>query len=78
MLKEMLLGCCQLGFDSLAMVAGGIVGTEHIVKIKVLMEQVRFQNIMLTPKDNSKEIQNNWLPGERIAGYVASFIIDSI
>lgn len=62
--------------NDLALMAGCIAGAEHVVKIKVMMEQVGFQNIKLIPKDNSKEILNNWLPGKKIEDYVASFIIE--
>lgn len=62
--------------NDLAMVAGCIAGAEHVTKIRAMMEQVGFQSIKLIPKDNSKEILNNWLPGKKIEDYVASFIIE--
>lgn len=62
--------------NDLTMVVGCIAGAEHVFKIRAMMEQVGFQNIKLTPKDNSKEILNNWLPGKKIEDYVASFIIE--
>lgn len=60
----------------LAMVAGCIAGAEHVGKIREMMEAAGFQNIKLIPKDNSKEILNNWLPDKKIEDYVASFIIE--
>jgi SAM-dependent methyltransferase len=62
--------------NDLAMVAGCIAGAEHVGKIRKMLEQVGFQNIKLIPKDNSKEILNNWLPDKKIEDYVASFIIE--
>jgi len=36
-----------------------------------------FTNIRMTPKDNSKEIVNSWVPGGNIADFVASYIIEA-
>ncbi|WP_373482409.1 arsenite methyltransferase [Acetobacterium sp.] len=62
--------------NDLAMVAGCVAGAEHMVEIRAMMIRAGFQNIKLMPKDNSKEILNNWLPDKKIEDYVASFIIE--
>ncbi|MCL1965108.1 MAG: hypothetical protein FWF69_08625 [Firmicutes bacterium] len=37
-----------------------------------------FVNIQMTPKDNSAEIVNSWLPGGGLDGYIASYIMEAV
>lgn len=62
--------------NDLTLLAGCIAGAEHVERIRAMMEQAGFQKIKLMPKDNSKAILNNWLPGKKLEDYVASFIIE--
>ncbi|MHB8124927.1 MAG: arsenite methyltransferase [Desulfitobacteriaceae bacterium] len=62
---------------SLAMMAGCVAGAEFIEDIKVMLKNAGFSDILMTPKDNSKEIIRSWVPGEKVEDYVSSFIIEA-
>jgi SAM-dependent methyltransferase len=62
--------------QDLRMMAGCIAGAEFIDSIYKLMQEAGFVNIRLTPKDNSREILNSWVPDKNIEDYVASYIIE--
>jgi SAM-dependent methyltransferase len=62
----------------LFMHAGCIAGAEYAENIRRMLERAGFQNIKLTPKDNSKEIISTWAPGKSIEEFVASYIIEAV
>jgi SAM-dependent methyltransferase len=62
--------------QDLRMMAGCIAGAEFIDSIYEMMQEAGFVNIRLTPKDNSREILNSWVPDKHIEDYVASYIIE--
>lgn len=62
--------------SDLRMMAGCIAGAEYIDNINGMLKDAGFTNIKLTPKDNSREILNSWLPDKNIEEYVASYIIE--
>lgn len=62
--------------QDLRMMAGCIAGAEYIDNIRSMMQEAGFVNIKLTPKDNSKEILNSWVPDRSIEDFVASYIIE--
>jgi len=61
----------------LAMMAGCIAGAEYVENIKAMLENAGFTNIRMTPKDNSKEIINSWVPDRKVEDFVASYIIEA-
>ena len=63
--------------EDLTMLSGCIAGAEFVENIKVMLETTGFENIKTTPKDNSREIINSWIPDKNIEDYVASFIIEA-
>lgn len=63
--------------EDLRMMAGCISGAEYIDNIKIMLQDAGFEEIKLTPKDNSKEILNSWVPDRSIEEFVASYIIEA-
>ena len=64
--------------NDLALLAGCISGAEYVENIRTMLQQAGFQEISLTPKDNSREILNSWVPDIQAEYYVASYIIEAI
>lgn len=64
--------------NDLAMRVGCVAGAEFIGKIEEMLRNSGFANIKLTPKDNSKEIINSWVPDKNIEDFVASYLIEAI
>lgn len=63
--------------DDLTMFSGCIAGAEHVDHIRTMMQKSGFKNIVLKPKDNSREIVQSWAPDSNIGDYVASYIIEA-
>lgn len=61
--------------QDLKMLAGCIAGAEYVENIRKMMQKVGFIDIRLTPKDNSTEILNSWIPDNNMEHYVASYMI---
>lgn len=59
-----LLACC-------------IAGAEHVEIIRKILQDAGFSDIVLTPKDNSKEIVRSWVPDRNVEDYVTSYIIEA-
>ena len=64
--------------QDIAMIAGCIGGAEHIDTIKALLQKAGFANIHMTPKNNSKEIVESWMPNSDIGDIIASYIIEAV
>ncbi|NDL67569.1 arsenite methyltransferase [Anaerotalea alkaliphila] len=62
---------------SLEMVAGCIGGAAYVEEIRHMLEAAGFVDIRLTPKDNSRQILESWVPGHGVEEYVASFMIEA-
>lgn len=63
--------------DDLALIAGCIGGAEFVEDIKVMLQDAGFQDIRMTPKENSREIVKSWAPGKNIEDYIASYLIEA-
>jgi hypothetical protein len=61
----------------LAMMSGCIAGAEYIDNIFSMLTEAGFSAIVMTPKDNSREIISSWQQDKNIEDYVASFIIQA-
>ncbi len=59
------------------MMTGCIAGAEHVDVIKAMLRNAGFKEIKLTPKDNSREILQSWVPDRKIEDYVASYLIEA-
>lgn len=63
--------------NDLKMMAGCVAGAEFVEDIRAMLEGAGFNNVCMTPKDNSREIISSWAPGKKIEEFVASYIIDA-
>lgn len=61
----------------LQLVACCIGGAEHVDDIRMMLKNAGFDNIRLTPKENSREIIKSWGFGNNIEDYVASYTIEA-
>ena len=64
--------------QDLRMMTGCIAGAEFIDNIHMMMQEAGFVDIRLTPKNNSSEILNSWVPDKNVEDYVASYIIEGV
>lgn len=62
----------------LDMVCGCIGGAACVDDVKDMLSAAGFNDIRLTPKENSKEIIRSWGFGKNIEDYVASYMIEAI
>ena len=60
-----------------ASLAGCIAGAEHGESVENMLKNSGFINIRMSPKDNSKDIIKNWVPGKNAEEFVASYIIEA-
>jgi len=64
--------------DDFGMIASCIGGAEHVDRIKTMLAAAGFGDIKLTPKDNSADIVNAWLPGGGLDSCIASYNIEAV
>ena len=64
--------------SDIRMLTGCVAGAEFAGVIRSMLETAGFGNIVMTPKDNSREIVSSWAPGRNIEEYVASYIIEAV
>jgi len=64
--------------DDFGMIASCIGGAEHVDTITAILQGAGFVNIQMTPKDNSADIVNSWLPGGGLDRYIASYNIETV
>lgn len=60
-----------------ALISGCIGGAEYVGTLEELLDTTGFVNILLTPKDNSREIIHSWVPDSNLEDYVASYQIEA-
>ena len=63
--------------DDLTSLAGCIAGAEYVGSIENMLKNSGFINIHMVPKNNSKDIIKNWVPGKNAEDFVASYIIEA-
>jgi ubiquinone/menaquinone biosynthesis C-methylase UbiE len=61
----------------LQLIASCIGGAEHVDDIRAILKNAGFDDIRLTPKENSREIIKSWGFGNHIEDYVASYTIEA-
>lgn len=64
--------------EDLSLIANCIGGAEYIETIEGMLRNSGFENIRMTPKDNSKEIIHSWAPDRSPEDYVASYLIEAV
>ncbi len=57
---------------NLALVSACIAGAATIDDIETMLKQIGFSNVRITPKDESRAIINEWVPGKNAGDYVVS------
>lgn len=63
--------------NDLTSLTGCIAGAEYVENIENMLKNSGFINIRMIPKDNSKDIIKNWVPGKNAEDFVASYIIEA-
>lgn len=63
--------------EDLSMVASCIAGAENVDITRELLAKAGFRNIRMTPKDNSREILQSWVPEKNLSEFLASYIIEA-
>jgi SAM-dependent methyltransferase len=61
----------------LQLISSCIGGAEYVEDVRVMLKNVGFNNIGLTPKDNSTDIIKSWGLGKNVEDYVASYVIEA-
>jgi SAM-dependent methyltransferase len=63
--------------QDLRMLAGCVAGAEHVQTIRQMLENAGFCDIMMIPKDTSRQILDSWAPGRNLKDFVASYTIEA-
>jgi arsenite methyltransferase len=58
--------------------AGCVSGASTIDEVMVFLQRSGFQNIVVEPKDDSREFIKDWVPGANVENYIQSAIIKAI
>lgn len=61
-----------------ALYSGCIAGASQVGELQLILEMLGFEQINITPKDESKEFIKDWVPGRGIENYVLSATIEAI
>jgi arsenite methyltransferase len=64
--------------QDIALYAGCVAGASLIDDIETMLKKAGFENIRISPKDESKEIVRSWAPGRKIEDYVISAAIEAV
>ena len=62
----------------MALVAACIGGAETIDNTIDILEKVGFHNIKITPKDESRELIQQWAMDSNAGGYIVSAYIEAV
>ncbi|MEC2078254.1 arsenite methyltransferase, partial [Metabacillus fastidiosus] len=63
--------------ENMKLYSGCIAGASPIQEIEMYLKEVGFNNIQITPKDESKEFIREWAPGTNAEEYIVSAIIEA-
>ncbi len=61
-----------------ALYAGCMAGASLIVDLEAILKDVGFNNIKISPKDDSKEFIKDWAPDSNVTDYVLSAHIEAV
>lgn len=64
--------------NDLELYAGCMAGASLIHELEQFMQDAGFQEIKITPKDDSKEFIKDWAPGKNVTDYVLSAHIEAV
>lgn len=63
---------------NLALISACIAGAATITETEAMLKQAGFENIRIKPKDESRRIIDDWVPGRNAGDYVVSAIIEAV
>lgn len=64
--------------NDMAMHTGCVSGASFIPELESMLRQAGFENIRITPKDESKSFIRDWVPGSNIEDYIVSATIEAV
>lgn len=64
--------------SDLALYSGCMAGASLVSELQNILESCGFENIFISPKDESKEFIKDWAPGRGVEEYVLSATIEAI
>ena len=64
--------------EDLDLVSACVGGAETIAQTAEMLEKVGFNNIRITPKDESRELLNQWAPEAKAGDYIVSAYIEAV
>jgi SAM-dependent methyltransferase len=64
--------------QDLALRAACVSGAETIAHLTQILQQAGFTNIRIQPKDESRALIKEWVPGQKVEAYIVSATIEAI
>jgi arsenite methyltransferase len=58
--------------------AGCMAGASLIADLEAMMAEAGFEQIVIKPKDDSRDFIKDWAPGSRAEDYVVSAYIEAV
>lgn len=58
--------------------SGCISGASSVEEVKAMLIQSGFTNVVVKPKDDSKQFIKDWVPGSNMQNYIASAVIQAV
>jgi SAM-dependent methyltransferase len=64
--------------NDLALYSGCMAGASQISELQTILEECGFEQINISPKDESKDFIKDWAPGRGVEDYVMSATIEAV
>jgi len=64
--------------NDLALYSGCMAGASEISELQTILEECGFEQINISPKDESKDFIKDWAPGRGVEDYVLSATIEAV
>jgi SAM-dependent methyltransferase len=64
--------------QDLALYTGCVAGASRVAEVEAMLRERGFEQIRITPKDESKRFIRDWAPGSSVDDYVASANIEAV
>lgn len=63
--------------QDLALYTGCMAGASSVGELEAMLQEAGFEDIRITPKDESREFIRDWAPGRGVEAYVVSAVIEA-